>query len=451
MTARRVIAVGLSLATVACTSRARLVAPADPPALVLRGATVLTDPQHALDDATIVARGDRIVAVGSAREVAIPPGARVVDVFGRFITAGLWNAHVHFYRPEWLHADRVDAARLEAQLDAMLVRWGFVHAIDLGSKVANTRALARRIASGEIRGPTILTAGQPLFPVGGISERFAPLGLPVAATPDDARAWVRRQIADGVDLIKLYLAAYPRPHEPPVIMPLDIAAAAVDEAHRAGKRVAAHPGTLAGLRVALAARVDILAHSAPEAGPWPQEVFDAIAAQHVLVIPTLQLWESETASAPPEYSARFVALGVDQLRGVRAAGGDIAFGTDIGYMDRADPTEDYVLMARAGMTPAEILASLTTVPARWFGATRSGRIAVGMDADLVVLAADPRRDARALAEVIAVYRHGALLWSCDPTASTSSPAPASSHAPAPPPGSCAATPRPRSATRPPAL
>ena len=89
---------------------------------------------------------------------------------------------------------------------------------------------------------------------------------------------------------------------------------------------------------------------------------------------------------------------VEQLRDWISAGGTVLFGTDLGAVEY-DPTEEYLLMTQAGMTFPDILASLTTTPAGFFGESKSGRIAEGFDADLVVLDGDPSKDIRALAAV----------------------------------------------------
>ena len=92
------------------------------------------------------------------------------------------------------------------------------------------------------------------------------------------------------------------------------------------------------------------------------------------------------------------------------AGGQVLFGTDVGYMTDYDPTEEYQLMARA-LTPMQILASLTTAPAaRWKEEAQRGRVAEGMDADLVVLEGDPAADAANFAKVRCTIRGGQLIY-----------------------------------------
>ena len=89
----------------------------------------------------------------------------------------------------------------------------------------------------------------------------------------------------------------------------------------------------------------------------------------------------------------WIKQAVQELKAYSDGGGQILFGTDVGYIDQFDTTEEFRLMSHAGMSFQQILASLTTNPAARFGyANHSGRIAKGFDADLVVLDGDPAKD-----------------------------------------------------------
>jgi imidazolonepropionase-like amidohydrolase len=104
----------------------------------------------------------------------------------------------------------------------------------------------------------------------------------------------------------------------------------------------------------------------------------------------------------------------DQLRAWAALGGTVLFGTDVGAVDY-DPTEEYTLMARAGLSFRQVLASLTVAPAERFGESRErGRIAAGLQADLVVLKDDPSNDIRALASVQYTIRAGRIIYPLSP-------------------------------------
>jgi imidazolonepropionase-like amidohydrolase len=102
-----------------------------------------------------------------------------------------------------------------------------------------------------------------------------------------------------------------------------------------------------------------------------------------------------------------------EVKDYAAAGGQILFGTDVGYTDAFDTTEEYRLMS-AALDWRAILRALTTAPAERFGyAARKGRIAQGMDADLVLLDADPAQDPTAFARVRDTIRAGRVIWGND--------------------------------------
>ena len=103
---------------------------------------------------------------------------------------------------------------------------------------------------------------------------------------------------------------------------------------------------------------------------------------------------------------------VAELHAYSQENGDILFGTDIGYTDHFDTELGFALMSRAGMNFQQILGSLTTNPARRFGySDHSARVAKGMEADLVVLRADPAQDATAFSKVRYTIRSGKVIYS----------------------------------------
>lgn len=196
-------------------------------------------------------------------------------------------------------------------------------------------------------------------------------------------------------------------------MPLDAAKAIVAEAHRAGKPAFAHPSDFAGLNVAIDSGVDVLAHTTPDNGQfWPPELVARIKAHNMALVPTLTLWRVELAKdkAPQDVIDRFIAVAQQQLKAYSDAGGQILFGTDVGYTDAFDTTEEYRLMSAAGLSWQQILTSLTTAPATRFGYAQKGRIETGMDADITVLSADPATDVKAFAKVAYTLRSGAVIY-----------------------------------------
>jgi imidazolonepropionase-like amidohydrolase len=126
------------------------------------------------------------------------------------------------------------------------------------------------------------------------------------------------------------------------------------------------------------------------------------------LIPTLTLFdvEAKKAKVSAEENEMWIKQAVQELKTYSDAGGQVLFGTDVGYIDQFDTAEELQLMSRAGMSFQQILASLTTNPATRFGySSHSGRIAKGM-----VLDGDPARDVTAFSKVHHVIKGGKLTY-----------------------------------------
>jgi imidazolonepropionase-like amidohydrolase len=373
-----------------------------------------------IEDGVVLVRAGRITAVGKRDSVAIPKSARTSDCSGGVLTAGFQNSHVHFTEPRWEDAARKPATDLEQSLQDMLTRYGYTTVFDTASDQVNTFALRARVEKGEIRGPRILTVGLALFPPDGIPSYIDDLPPRTLArlhqprTAREARAAVRANLAAGADGTKLFLQTSPRQG---VIkkMSADIARAAVEETHARGKLVMAHPTTLEAIRLSLDVGVDVLVHTTlGEESPWDPATLARMNDANMSVIPTFKLWlyELKKQDVPPNVVDTLVDSTFQQLQSFIGVRGQVLFGTDVGYMHDYDPTDEYLLMAKAGMSPAQILESLTTAPAaRWNEEKRHGQVAKGFAADLVMLAADPFDDVRNFANVNCVLRAGTPVYS----------------------------------------
>jgi imidazolonepropionase-like amidohydrolase len=177
--------------------------------------------------------------------------------------------------------------------------------------------------------------------------------------------------------------------------------------------VFAHVSNNQGIDVAIQSGVDILAHTTPIDELWSPSFAQRLAAAHVALTPTLTLWdvESKKGNASPDDTEKGMSRAAEQLEAFSRAGGQVLFGTDVGYILQFDTSEEFKWMSRAGMSFQEILASLTTNPAQRFGySTHSGRIAKGFDADLVVLDADPARNTSAFSQVRFTIRDGEVIY-----------------------------------------
>ncbi len=376
------------------------------------------DAQPLLNGSVLVSNG-RITSVADERSrIAIPAGTHTSDCRG-VVVAGFQNSHVHFMGPGFDGAATKPAAELEQSVESMLTRYGVTTAFDTGSDVANTVAIRARIEKGELRGPRILTAGWPIYPVDGIPFYLRDLPkslldqLQQPKTVAEARADVRENLGHGADGTKLFVVTTPQLGTSREMLP-QIARAAVKETHARGKLVLVHPSSIAGIRIAMKAGVDVIVHTTlGEQQPWDAALTREMVAKKISIIPTIKLWPYELAKqqVPQPVVDRLVAATLEELRAFKAAGGQILFGTDVGYMHEFDPTDEYVWMSKAGLTPMDILASLTTAPAdRWKESKERGRVVPGMAADLVVLAADPADDVKNFANVRCVFRAGRLVY-----------------------------------------
>jgi imidazolonepropionase-like amidohydrolase len=331
------------------------------------------------------------------------------------VTAGFWNSHVHITTPGLLQVAQHSSRELTSQLQDMLTRWGFTTVFDIASGLANTKALDHRIQAGEVQGPRILTVGEPFWiKTPSYVQQFLAanhLSLPEVHTPAVAIQRVDQQVQDGVDGIKIFANSIER--DSILTMPLDLARAIVTEAHRLRRPVFAHVSNDRGIDVALESGVDILAHTTPADQAWSASFVARLTGAHVALTPTLTLWDVEATRghASPADIEEGMSHAAEQLGAFSRGGGQVLFGTDVGYIDRYDTSEEFTWMTRAGMSFQQILGSLTTNPAQRFGyAARSGRIAKGMDGDLVVLGGDPARDVTAFANVRYTIRGGQIIY-----------------------------------------
>jgi imidazolonepropionase-like amidohydrolase len=376
--------------------------------LVCVGAKVYPSPTDSpIDDAVLIISSGKISVLASKDHFnqVLRGSATKLDCVGKVVVAGFWNSHVHF-DPGWDGAAAAPAGKLEAHMREMLTRWGFTTVWDLGSVPDNTLALRRRVNAGEVRGPNILMAGD-IFPKNGHPVYVpAELALPEAATPPEAAQMAQRYLATGLDGVKLFTGAY-MGTKPVVNMDTSVVKAAVDVAHAQGKPVFAHPQNHAGVDNALSGGVDILAHSIPTEASFTAAELSQMKQQHTALIPTLTLWT--TVTQDPAVSERFVQAGADQVKSYFSIGGVILFGTDVGFMTKYDTALECEFMGRA-MGWRDVLASLTTNPSAYFKASTKGRIAKGMDADVVILDADPAVDIKNLAKVAYTIKGGAIIY-----------------------------------------
>ena len=384
--------------------------PNEPP-LVIEGARIYPAPHEpCIENGSLLIQDGRVAALGE--DVPVPAGARVIPGKGRAVTAGFWNAHVHFTEPKWRSVARASSAEVDANLADMLTSHGFTTVVDTGSDPRVTFRLRERIESGEVRGPRVYTSGPGMYPPRGIPYYLrgtipfwlAPF-VPQPRSAGAARRGVSRNIARGADLIKLFTGSYVA-RGTVKTMPLEIARAAVSEAHAHGRLVYSHASNFAGTRIATEAGVDVLAHPPDSAGGIDDAVLRSMVDRRMSMTPTLKMF-ADTASSSPTYLAPIYEV----VRRFRELGGGLLFGTDVGYLTDYGTVDEYRALSRCGLDPPSILRMLTTAPAARFGvAATAGEVRLGRPADLVVLDGDPMADVDAFSRVRATIRQGRVVF-----------------------------------------
>ena len=292
-------------------------------------------------------------------------------------------------------------------MSEMLTHSGFTTVVDTASDGENTIALRRRVESGEVLGPRIFTAGLPIFPAHALpfyladlpAELKAKLGQPETAA--DAVAFVDKNRAAGCDIVKLFTGSIVNPgHITP--MQVEIARAAVDEAHRHGQLVFSHSSNLEGTKVAIDAGVDVLAHTPEMTSGIDEAMLRRMIAQHMTIIPTLKLFSRDDNIA----NIRGLDYQFHQL------GGRLVYGTDTGFLLDYDQSEEFRQLMQAGFGFREVLAMLTTAPADLFHLSlREGKVMPGMKGDLTILSEDPASGSpEAFSRVRYTIRGGNVIW-----------------------------------------
>jgi imidazolonepropionase-like amidohydrolase len=374
--------------------------------LAITHVTVYSEPNApARRDVTVVISHGVIAVIGE--HLRIPKDIETISCEGCVVLAGFWNAHVHFMEPKWDDATNQPADKLTRQMSEMLTYSGFTTVVDTGSDGENTVALRRRVESGEVLGPRILTAGIPLFPAHALPYYLADIPADFKAkmaqpkTAADAVTIVDKNRAAGYDIVKLFTGSIVSPdHITPMQVP--IARAAVDEAHRYRQLVFSHTSNLEGTKVAIDAGVDVLAHTPERTFGFDEAMLRRMIAQHMTIIPTLKLFSRDDNIA----DIRGLDYQFHQL------GGRLVYGTDTGFLPDYDQSEEFRQLMQAGFGFRDVLAMLTTAPAELFHLSqREGKVMPGMRGDLTILSEDPASGhLEAFTKVRYTIRGGNVIW-----------------------------------------
>jgi imidazolonepropionase-like amidohydrolase len=373
-----------------------------------------------------VIRSDKIASVGA--DAQIPAGARVVDLSNATVLPGLIDAHTHItFNPNFGYSRLAISVPREALIGAKNARFtldaGFTTIRNVGASGFTDVALRDAINAGDVPGPRMLVSGPALSITGGhCDNNLLPFDYHateggVADGVEAVQHKVREIIKYGADLIKVcatggVLSKGDNPQASQYS--IEEMKAIVADAHRLGRKVAAHAHGAEGIRWASEAGVDSIEH-----GSYIDDA--AIAAMKkngTYLVPTLYLadWFLENAeriATPPDLIAKAKEVLPAARKNVArafAAGVKVGFGTDAAVYPHGLNAHEFAVMVKLGLTPLQAIQSATINNADLLGwSDKVGTIEAGKWADMVAVDGDPLADVTTLERVKFVMKGGEVV------------------------------------------
>lgn len=372
-------------------------------------------------NAVVVVDGGRITAVGGPELIA--PGMEVMDLSDQWVLPGLIDLHTHICFDGSL--DVFPAMRATPQMASMravsslrrYLKGGVTTIREASAPHGVSFAAKEAMALGLIEGPRIFASGQGICMTGGHGWHF---NYEVDG-PHEARKAVRQQLKQGADVIKLMATGgvmNPTEEMGDPQLTMEELTAAVEEAHKAGKRVMAHAMGPVGIKNALEAGVDTIEH-----GVWfGEETVELFLKHDAWFVPTLSvMWIQATYGKEAGMHPFVIRKATHAMETLfecvalaRKGGVKIAMGSDSGgplhTQDMIALELELMVKSGASLSNMEAIQASTSRAAEALGAANDlGSIQPGKYADIVVLNADPLADLGALRQIAFVMKDGKVV------------------------------------------
>ncbi len=383
--------------------------------------------EKAVENIMIVIEGDKIASVTAGGSA--PAGVEVIDLSKATVLPGFIDTHTHVLLQGDITAEEYDTqllkqsipyrAILAARNAHIALSHGFTAIRDLeteGAMYADVD-VKTAIANGEVPGPRMQVATRAMTPTGmypllGYSwELKVPTGVQYVDGVDGARKAVREQAMYGADWIKYYSDRRYHFESDGVLHSMvnftdEEAKAIVDEAHRIGKKVAAHAIGSDGIAAALHAGVDTIEHG----DGLTEALMDEMVRRGIYWVPTITVG----VYVAPGRSGNWPKMAELQRENFPKAikkGVKIALGTDAGGFDwkALNEAKEFEYYVQYGMTPMQAIRAGTSTAAELLGwGDKLGVIEPGKWADIVAISGDPLKDINELQSVKFVMKGGVV-------------------------------------------
>lgn len=375
----------------------------------------------------IVIEDGKIVSIGPDSGANVDTNTKVIDLSGKTVLPGLIDAHTHLtmdpnFGYETLAISIPRQALIGAKNARVTLLAGFTTVRNVGAYGFSDIALRDAINAGDVPGPRMLASGPPLSITGGHCDNnllpydYHATSIGVADGVESVQHKTREDIKYGADLIKIcatggVLSMGDNPQHSQYTQ--EELRAIVADAHRLGRKVAAHAHGAEGIVWAANAGVDSVEH-----GSYIDDAGIAAMKQHgTYLVPTLYLgdWLIDNAvqtHMPPPLLAKAKAVIPAARQNVArafAAGVKVGFGTDAAVYPHGMNAHEFAVMVKLGLTPLEAIQAATINDADLLGwADRVGSLEPNHFADIIAVDGDPLQDITTLERVKFVMKGGTV-------------------------------------------